>query len=357
MWHKTKLTELLGIKYPIIQGAFGGRFSSIELTSLVSNAGGIGSFGLNAFSAEEIIEVKQALDKNTDQPYILNLWVPRESQENFVFSEKMFDDWTQNYGSYFQDLNIPTPQFPKANMPPFEKQFEAIITAAPPIVSFVFGIPDSDKMKRLKQAGIKVLIAATNPAEALAIEKAGADAIICSGTEAGGHRPEFIPQEQKYTTAALLKAIKNTSKLPLIAAGGISDATKAYEILSLGADAVQLGTAFLATKESNASDTHKEKLFVQHMETMLSNSFTGRSARCIVPQPIDPSFFSETKPVAPYPYQSLLLSTLRKAAVRENDDRFIAYWSGQPSTALKHHSAIELFESLRKELDIIDQKA
>lgn len=358
MWNNTLATELLTIKYPIIQGPFGGRFSSVKLVSTVSNLGGMGSFGLNSYAPDEMLVVDKAIKQATTKPYALNLWVPLVNDPIDHFKKKDFEKWKDEFKPYFDKMELPLPEFPQKKQRIFELQIESILRAKPPVASFIFGIPSPDILAALKKRGIITMATATTLEEALMIEEADVDIIIASGSEAGGHRASFIkPSEDSLTcTHLLVHQVTDNIKKPVIAAGGISNGKDINAMLKLGAAAVQLGTAFLATGESNAPDFHKERLLSNELiETNLSKVYTGRLARAI-----SNSFSTEFNKVtgnftAPYPIQGNLVGSLRKASIERGQLDYVAIWSGQPSSILSHRSSEELFSTLIKEVSNLDK--
>jgi nitronate monooxygenase len=212
----------------------------------------------------------------------------------------------------------------------------------------VFGVPGDEVLDRCRSSGIATLGAATTPAEAKALEEAGVDMIVASGFEAGGHRVSFLrePEECLTGTMALIPQVVDTVKVPVIAAGGIVDGRGIAAALNLGASAVQIGTAFLACEESNASPLHREKLFsADARRTTLTRGFTGRLARSIHNGFIDATHGQEST-LAPYPVQAWLTAQLKAAALAANRADLISLWSGQGAPLLKHRRATELLHSL-----------
>lgn len=350
MWNKTFATELLNVKYPIIQGPFGGRFSSVKLLSTVSNLGGLGSFGLNSFAAEEILEVGQEIKEATSKPYNLNLWVPLKNDPVQYFHEQDYENWKKVYATYFQESSLPLPTtMPKVNASNFDQQIEAVLKLAPPVLSFIFGIPPLEVIKEFKQRGTTIIAAATTLDEALLINETEIDLIIASGKEAGGHRPSFLKttEESLNTTKDLVKSMLGKVKKPIIAAGGISNGQNAWEYLKLGASAVQLGTAFLATDESGATPEHKARLLSKDsFNTQLTKAFTGRLARAISNTFSDDNNSIEKLIYAPYPIQSELLSPLMKKYKENGLVDKVGLWAGEPSAVLKEQAAHNLFSNL-----------
>lgn len=356
MWNRTRATELLKIKYPIIQGPFGGKFSSSQLVAKVSNLGGMGSFGLNAYAPEEIVEVDKEINGLTSMSYALNLWVPLKDDPIDTYEKDSFDKLKKIFAPYFEQMHVSLPEKPLPKTQNFELQVEAVLKSGPPVASFIFGIPSREIILELKKRQIIVMATATTLEEAMIIQEAEIDIVIASGSEAGGHRASFVKsaEESLTPTRLLIHQVVDNLNIPVIAAGGISNGNDLADILIAGAAAAQIGTAFLATNESNASEIHKSKLLSSSpIKTDLTRVFTGRLARAISTS-LSRSFKdSYNEYIAPYPIQSNFLSSLRKASIEQNSSDFVAYWSGQPSSILKHKSVETLFHSLIEEVSKI----
>jgi nitronate monooxygenase len=354
MWNKTKFTKLLGIHYPIVQGPFGGGLSSVTLTSTVSNAGALGSFGGQPLSAQEIIDTCNEIRNATDKPFNINLWVSDHDSDLPSFGDDDYRRLTELFAPYFNELGMEIPERPKVLGEKFEDQVEAIFVAKPAVFSFVYGIPSHHILEKCRALGIITVGAATTVDEAVALENAGVDAIVATGLEAGGHRVSFLqPAEDSLTgTFALIPQVADAVNIPIIAAGGIADSRGVKAALALGADAVQMGTAFLATHQSNASQDHKDKLFTPDAKyTTLTKVFTGRLSRGIRNR-----LTKELKPyehlIAPYPLQSKFMSHLKAYPARDDSNPdFKSYWAGQTAALLKHRDARTLIETLVQEMD------
>ena len=172
--------------------------------------------------------------------------------------------------------------------------------------------------------------------------------IVASGFEAGGHRISFLrePEECLTGTMALIPQVVDTVKVPVIAAGGIADGRGVAAALKLGAAAAQIGTAFLACEESNASPLHRAKLFSEDaLRTSLTRAFTGRLARSIHNEFID-ALKGKEQLLAPYPVQAWLTAQLKAAALAANRADRMSLWSGQGAGLLKHRRATDLLRSL-----------
>lgn len=353
MWNKTKFTKLFGIDYPIVQGPFGGGLSSVKLTSTVSNAGGLGSFGGQPFSSKEIIETCKEIRKFTNKPFNINLWVNDRDARLANFDQEDYKKLTELFKPYFNELSLPIPERPTDLGAKFEEQIEAIYEAKPAIFSFVYGIPSPDILENCRRLGIKTVGAATTVDEAIALENAGVDAIVATGFEAGGHRVSFLrPAEDSFTgTFSLIPQVADNVKIPIIATGGIADSRGIKAALTLGADAVQMGTVFLATSQSNASQDHKDKLFTPDAKyTTLTKVFTGRLSRGIRNR-LTEELKNHENLFAPYPLQSKFMGLLKAypATANSNPD-FKSYWAGQSASLLKHRDSKILIETLVNEM-------
>jgi nitronate monooxygenase len=351
MWHQTKASELLGIKYPILQGPFGGSLSSVELVSIVSNAGGLGGYGAYTLTPQEIVEVNQKLKAATNKPYNINLWVSDTDAIEGGVTDEQFTMAQALFKPYFNELKIPLPEKPVPFKPRFENQVEAILHQKPPVFSFMFGIPSADIIEQCHRLGIITAGTVTTLDEAIAMESAGIDLIIASGFEAGGHRPSFLASAELSITGTfvLLQLIKEKVKTSVIAAGGIANGKGVAAALALGADAVQIGTAFLACDESNATAIHKQMLFSDAAKyTSLSRAFSGRLGRGITSR-IAQDLIHKEKGFLPFPLQAQFMSHLRKAALEQEKWDMILFWGGQIAPVLKQTKASELMKSILEE--------
>jgi len=351
MWYNTKVTELLGIDYPITQGPFGGNFSTVELLAAVSNAGGLGGYGAYTLSPQEIVEVNDKIKASTDKPYNINIWVSDSDAPDGTVTDEQYEQAAKIFRPYFNEAGIDLPGKPAPFKSRFENQVQVILDICPKVFSFVFGIPSEDILGQCRKNGIKTAGGATTLDEAVALEAAGVDMIIASGFEAGGHRTSFLaPAEQSVTgTFVLVQLIKEKVKTPVIAAGGIANGRGIAAALTLGADAVQVGTAFLACEESGALAVHRELLFSDRAKyTMLSRAFTGRLGRGIVTQ-LAKDLSGKEQQFLPFPLQGNFMASLRKAAIDQQQWDMILFWGGQIAPILTHSKASALMQSLIEE--------
>ena len=349
MWKDTKFTKLLGIDLPIVQGPFGGKISSIALTSTVSNAGGLGSYGCQPFFAQEMVAIASEIRRRTNKAFNLNLWVKDHDDNLHDFDEQAFRKVIQLFQPYFDEAGVEPPTFPLSESPSFENQIEAIFKIKPPAFSFVYGIPSTDILEKCRQLNIKTIGTATTLDEAIAIENAGVDTVVATGFEAGGHRVSFLDkaEESLVGTFSLIPQIADAVKIPIVAAGGIADARGVKAAFALGADAVQIGTAFLATQESGTSNIHREKLFSKEARyTTLTKAFTGRLSRGIKNR-LTEELKEFQDSFAPYPLQGKIVGKLGAyPASTESNLELQAFWAGQAASLIKHHNAADLIRKI-----------
>jgi nitronate monooxygenase len=341
-------TRRLRLDFPIVQGPFGSGLSAVDLVTAVSEGGALGSFGVHHLDGAGIRAVDAQIRARTRRSYALNLWVPLGDSDDPQLSDAQWRAACDLLRPFFDELAVPLPPRPARFGPRYQEQIETLLELRPPVFSFVFGVPAPDVLERCRSAGIATLGAATTPAEAKLLEDAGVDMIVASGSEAGGHRVSFVrePEECLIGTLALVPQVLDTVKVPVIAAGGIADGRGIAAVLSLGAAAAQIGTAFLACEESNASPLHRAKLFsTEAGRTTLTRAFTGRLARSIHNDFID-ALHGQENVLAPYPVQAWLTGQFKAAALAAGRTDLMSLWSGQGAPLLVHRRAADLLRSL-----------
>ncbi len=355
MWYNTKVTKLLGIQYPILQGPFGGNLSTAELVAAVSNAGGLGGYGAYTLSPQELIEVNNKIKAATGKPYNINLWVSDDDTQDGTVTGEQYEEVKKLFKPWFDEAGIPLPEQPAPFKSRFENQVQVILDIRPKVFSFVFGIPSAAILEQCRKTGIKTAGAATTIDEAIALEEAGVDMIIASGFEAGGHRPSFLAPAEQSTmgTFVLLQLLKEKVKTPVVAAGGIANGRGIAAAFTLGADAAQVGTAFLACDESGALPVHRNMLFSDDAKyTSLSRAFTGRLGRGITTS-LAKGLIGKESGFLPFPLQATFMSSLRNAALKQEKWNMILFWGGQIAPILTHRKATTLMHSLIEETTAI----
>jgi nitronate monooxygenase len=349
-WPATRLAASLGIRHPIVQGPFGSGLSSLELAACVSESGGLGSFGVHHLEPPEIEATVAALRARTAAPFAVNLWVSTHDVPEAEITVERWDAAVAGLAPLYDELGVLPPARPERFSPTFAEQAEAVLAARPPVFSWVYGIPDAGLLDALRDRGIVTVGTAITVDEAVALDEAGVDVIVASGAEAGGHRVAFLdePERSLVGTMALIPAVVDEVRAPVIAAGGIADARGIVAALALGADGVQIGTAFLATDQSAAPELHKRVLRSPAARTTrLTRAFTGRLARGIPNRALEEL---GAEPL-PFPYQARLMRPLRDAAIAADDPDFVALWSGQAAPLLRERDAVALLRKLLADTD------
>ena len=346
-WPDTRVSRLLALERPVVQGPFGGGLSSVALTAAVADAGGLGSFGVHHLEPADIRAIGNELHAATRRSFALNLWVSTHDLPEREMTRERFDAAVRRLGPLYDEVGVAAPPYPERFAASFDSQAEAVLDVRPAAFSTVFGVPDERILAAFRDAGIVTLGTATTPDEAMALDEAGIDIVVASGAEAGGHRGAFLAaaEESLVGTLPLVRIAVEEVRAPVIAAGGIADASGIVAALALGAEGVQIGTAFLATDESGATPEHKAELLgggARH--TALTRAFSGRLARGIPNRLVDQLTAGEA--IEPFPYQSYLLAPVVRAARAQRRTDLVAMWSGQSAPLLEHRSATALFAAL-----------
>ncbi len=335
----------LKLKHPLVVAPMAGGPTTVDMVVASSNAGALGSIG-GAYSTGALIEdfAKNVREK-TSGPMAINLFIPHNilpvSADKIAKAVKA----TENYR---KELNLPTPDLQPPYEENFDQQFESVLKVKPEVLSFVFGLLAANYVKAAKKENIYLIGTATTFEEAQALEETGVDAVTLQGVEAGGHRGIFDSKVDDPQVGAfeLLEQCKNKIKIPLIAAGGIMSAQDIKQALQKGAQAVQMGTAFLTCKESGVSAPYKKALLASDKrKTRLTRAFSGRFARGI-----ENRFMLEMQDQAdsilPFPAQNKFTRDLRNASAKSGSADFLSLWSGSGNGTLWTGSTEELITKL-----------
>lgn len=342
------LLEQLEIKHPIFLAPMAG-VSTPTLAAEVSNQGGLGSLGLGASSVNSAREQILATQALTDHSFQVNFFC-HQSQ---VLDQAIAAQWIEYLSPQFSRLNVPAPRQLECIYPSFldnDDFLNLVLETRPKAVSFHFGIPHPHQITALKAAGIITMISATNLPEARAIEAAGIDVVIAQGIEAGGHRGIFNQSiDGAIQTSDLVQLLSQHCHTPVIAAGGIMTGQQAYLMLQLGAQAVQLGTAFVQCKSSNANAAYRKALLDTPV-TQITDSISGRPARGLV-NTWHTEIDQPNRPAVPaYPYTYDLAKQLNAAANKHGDYGYGAFWAGSNVAQIRELEAADLINQLVLEL-------
>lgn len=333
---------------PIVLAPMAGGPNTPPLAAAVANAGGLASFGFAYSTPERIAADLAAARALTAGPLNANFFVfrpvtppgPEETARAIAAVAALPE-------ARGLPLATPVPPF----FPDLGAQLEPVWRLRPEVLTFHFGMPPAGVIERAHTLGICVGVTATRASEARAIAAAHADFIVAQGSEAGGHCGVFAPGEPGdwLPVRELVRALAKVTDLPLVAAGGLMNGADIRSVLDAGADAAQLGTAFLATTESGASAAHKRYVLEEGRRgTALTRAFSGRHARGIRNTFIERMAGAD---VLPFPLQNGLTAPLRKAALERDDGEFQALWAGANYRQCRGGSARELVRRLLAELD------
>ena len=332
---------------PLIQAPMAGGITTPQLVAAVANHGGVGSFGFAYSTPEKIHADLVTAQSLTSGPINANFFV---FSPVYLPSEQMQVDALQALRSLSvdgaQSLTIPAEPF----YPNLMSQLEPIWKARPAILSFHFGLPPDGVIAKAHTLGIAVGISATSLAEAVAIESAHADFIIAQGIEAGGHRGQFDLQakDEALSTFELTAQLAKHCRIPIVAAGGIMNGAQIQAAIAKGAQAAQLGTAFLCCDESGTPPSYRDYLLhKQDRPTTLTKAFSGRLARGIE------NTFTRTmhdQTTLPFPIQNTLTGPLRQWAAAQHDAEYQSLWAGTAYAQVRSMSTKDVMQQLRDEI-------
>jgi nitronate monooxygenase len=315
-----------GLKLPILLAPMAGACPP-SLSIAVMKAGSLGACGALLMQPDEIAAWANEVRSGGNGPYQINLWIPDPAPRRDPKHEEKLHAFLAGWG----------PAVPAGagdvTLPDFSAQCETFLAIRPPIVSSIMGLYPPAFVAQLKRAGIAWFATVSTVAEARAAEEAGADVVVAQGMEAGGHRGSFESAEaerQLVGLFALLPAVIDAVKIPVIATGGIADARGAAAALLLGASAVQIGTGFLRCPEAKLHPAWAEALSrVAPEDTMISRAFSGRPGRCIATRYARAATAPDAPQPAPYPTQRGLTAAMRSDAQTTGDVERMQVWAGQ----------------------------
>lgn len=346
------LLQKLGITLPIIQAPMAGT-STPAMAAAVSNAGGLGSLGVGATDAagarEMIVKVRAA----SNRAFNVNLFCHKSA----VPDPAREAGWTRRLRPVFAQYGAAPPSQLREIYKSFvdnDEMLAMLLAERPAVVSFHFGLPSAEYISALRDAGIFLLVSATNLADARAIEAAGIDAVVAQGYEAGGHRGVFDEdaRDDKLGTMALTRLLVRELKIPVIAAGGIMDGAGIAAALVLGASAAQLGTAFIACPESSADEAYRAALLSVGAEhTVMTRAISGRPARSLANKFTAIGDATPDGEIAGYPMAYDAGKALNAAAKAKGESGFGAQWAGQAAPLARALPAAELVGQLKTEMD------
>ncbi len=350
---QTVLMQRLGLTRPIIQAPMAGGGDTPALVAAVSEAGGLGSMGAAYLTGAQIAEAAQAVRTRTGRPWGINLFAPTPAPAATDSTAAL-----DQVASYHAELGLPPPAAPALPADLFAEQVAAGLESGAAVFSFTFGIPPDDVVQAIKARGMLLVGTATTVDEAMALEKAGADAVVAQGSEAGGHRGTFTGDfgAGMVGTLALVPQAVDAVRIPVIASGGIMDGRGIAAALALGASAAQMGTAFLTCDEAGVTEAYKQALLgARDHETRVTRAFSGRPARGIANRFMD-EVDAAPETILPFPLQNALTRPMRTAAGKQGRAEFLSLWAGQGIRLARRQPAAALMAKLEEEMEAVQRR-
>lgn len=334
------------LQVPIVLSPMAGA-CPVGLSIAVANAGGMGACAGLMLTPDVISKWVADFRVGSQGPVQVNLWVPDAPPRRDAGHEAAVRRHLAAWGPEVPEADADTPLID------YDAQFAALLASKPDVASSVMGLFDETKVRALKAAGIRWIATVSTVRDALAAEMAGADAVAVQGYEAGGHRASFTPEPAEAEAVgllALIPAVVDAVRLPVIATGGIADGRTIAACLVLGASAVQIGTGFLRAPEAKISPVWAEALGVTMPEqATLTRAFSGRAGRGIVTDYIRASAMPGAPAPAAYPVQRGMTRVMREAAVKSGDLQRMQAWAGQSAGMARAEPAAETMARLWQE--------
>lgn len=326
--------------------------STPELAAAVSNAGALGSLGVGAMTAQQARDAIRATRALTVAPFNVNVFCHAPARRDAAAEQH----WVEWLAPWFARFGAPAPQGLREIYTSFvaDRAMQDVLREErPAVVSFHFGLPDLKTIDALRSAGCRLMATVTNPREAALAVDAGIDVLVAQGIEAGGHRGVFDPAapDDGLGVLALTRMLVRRFALPVIAAGGIMDGAGIAAALALGAQAAQLGTAFVACPESAADSGYRAALLGDDaLHTTLTAVISGRPARGLMNRLTQLGQAADRPAPPDYPLAYDAAKALHAAAKPHGESGFAAHWAGQAAPLARSLGAAELVARLDREL-------
>ncbi|OSI07790.1 putative enoyl-[acyl-carrier-protein] reductase II [Neisseria animaloris] len=337
----TKLLGLIRTRLPVIQAPMAGVQSS-KLTIAACQAGALGSLPAAMLPSEKLCAEIETIRRHTDRPFNINFFAHRQPEADAVQQVK----WLAALAPFYREFGLSEQDvLQRGGRQPFgEEQAEIVMRYRPPVVSFHFGLPEQALLDKVKSSGAK----RHHRRRSLLAGSARHRHRYCARFEAGGHRGMFLSRDvnRQQGLFSLLPQIRAAVNVPVVAAGGISDAATARAARALGAASIQIGTALMLADEADTSALHRKALQSERAaDTVLTNLFSGGFARGIVNR-----FIREAGPVSdaapPFPLAQSASAPLKAAAEAQGSDEFSSLWAGQNAPLAQTGSTREIINSL-----------
>ena len=347
------LASLFGVDLPIVQAPMAG-VSSPAMAAAVANAGGLGSVGVGATNATGAGKMIAEIRERTNRPFNVNVFCHQPAKPSPTVEAR----WIERLRPEFDRLGAAPPAALSEIYKSFVEDDDMLalfLAERPKVVSFHFGLPSSDRMRALRNAGIVLLGSATSVGEARTLAAAGVHAVVAQGYEAGGHRGVFDPdaEDDRIGTMALTRLLVRALDVPVIAAGGLMDGAGISAALRLGAGAAQLGTAFVACPESLADAGYRTALGSDAANhTVMTRAISGRPARCLANRFTALGAAVPAHEIPAYPIAYDAGKALNAAGKSAGEPGFGAQWAGQGAPLARALPAADLVAALSAEMRV-----
>jgi nitronate monooxygenase len=326
---------LAELGHPIVAAPMAGGPSTPALAAAVSEAGGLGFLGAGYLSPDRLAEDLAETWKLTGAKIGVNVFVPDYAPVDLgpvrAYARRLSGEAT------WQNTTLGDPV---GGDDSYTAKLALLRERPVAVVSFAFGLPGADTVRKLQACGSEVWVTLTRPEDAAEATTLGVDAIIAQGIEAGGHRGGTVDTDD-YALLPLLRLLAARTDLPLVAAGGVADGAGLAAALAAGASAAQIGTAFLACPEAGTPAVHRAALAGRApiRLTRVTRAFTGRKARGI-----ENGFMAKYDEYAPaaYPHLHQMTAPLRAAARATGDADSVNSWAGQAYPLIRELPAADL---------------
>lgn len=335
--------DLSSLRIPVLAAPMAGGPSSPELVAATADAGGFASLAAGYRTPEQVAADVAALRVLSGEPFAVNVFVPaapdRAATADVEAYARLLRPVAETVGA-----QVPAPRWDDTDH--YRDKIDLLLELAVPVVSFTFGTPGTDVVRRLHSGGTQVMVTVTDADEALAAARSGADMLVAQGAGAGGHRAthrvDAIPNDLSWLE--LLREVRSVTAMPVVAAGGIADARAVDRALGQGADAVAVGTALLLADEAGTSAAHRAGLTDAALDhTVVTRAFSGRPGRGLANR-----FVREFDASAPavFPIVDQLTKPLRAAAAARQDHDLVNLWAGTQWRSTRTGPVVDILRSL-----------
>ncbi|KAN0035151.1 hypothetical protein ACTA71_004410 [Dictyostelium dimigraforme] len=362
------IKKLFNIKYPIIQAPMLG-VTTPEMVAKSSNCDIMGTLALGGLSAQQSRELIRKTKSLTNKRFSVNLFVndikkiKKDQNEYKIMKNFLYNNNNNNFlpteilNKIKQDSNN-LPEFvEELKLNNYQDQINVILEEGIDIISFTFGVMDKESILKIKLSNSNSILigTATCLEEAIILENNGIDIICAQGIEAGGHRGSFIQGDMNSSIESLpqvallplITSLLDHCKVPIIAAGAITNKSTINALISMGVAGVQIGSLFIASNESCAINSWKDEIINStDTSTSLTRSFSGRWARGINNQFMENFQNNQSIKIPPYPIQNELTKPLRSISQKNNNNQFTNLWSGQQGYKSKKLPIEEIIKEL-----------